>query len=159
MVDSNYATNIDDRGSVTGAIFTVGGAIMNWSSLTQGCVTVDCVHHSLGKSRHLRYLWVKVIWFYQKLILTEEMRPQFWPGFLSFQLLFTLTDDGTFYICWHTRFTCSRYTYSYEEGMYQEYIAYHAYVHECASPSFRCHLLPSVPYCWCMIISHASTNR
>jgi hypothetical protein len=61
MVDSNYATNIDDRGSVTGAIFTVGGAIMNWSSLTQGCVTVDCVHHSLGKSRHLRYLWVKVI--------------------------------------------------------------------------------------------------
>jgi hypothetical protein len=29
MVDSNYATNTDDRRSVTGAIFTVGGTITN----------------------------------------------------------------------------------------------------------------------------------
>jgi hypothetical protein len=41
MVDSNYATNTDDRRSVTGAIFTVGGTITNWLSKTQGSVTLS----------------------------------------------------------------------------------------------------------------------
>jgi hypothetical protein len=41
MVDSNYATNLDDRRSVTGAIFTVGGTIINWISKTQGSVTLS----------------------------------------------------------------------------------------------------------------------
>jgi hypothetical protein len=41
MVDSNYATNTDDRRSVTGAIFTVGGTITNWISKTQGSVTLS----------------------------------------------------------------------------------------------------------------------
>jgi hypothetical protein len=41
MVDSNYATNLDDRRSVTGAIFTVGGTITNWISKTQGSVTLS----------------------------------------------------------------------------------------------------------------------
>jgi hypothetical protein len=40
-VDSNYATNLDDRRSVTGAIFTVGGTITNWISKTQGSVTLS----------------------------------------------------------------------------------------------------------------------
>jgi hypothetical protein len=41
MVDSNYATNLDDRRSVTGAIFTVGGTITNWIPKTQGSVTLS----------------------------------------------------------------------------------------------------------------------
>jgi hypothetical protein len=41
MVDSNYATNTDDRRSVTGAIFTIGGTITNWISKTQGSVTLS----------------------------------------------------------------------------------------------------------------------
>jgi hypothetical protein len=41
MVDSNYATNTDDRRSVTGAIFTVGGTVTNWISKTQGSVTLS----------------------------------------------------------------------------------------------------------------------
>jgi hypothetical protein len=41
MVDSNYATNTDDRRSVTGAIFTVGGTITNWLSKTQNSVTLS----------------------------------------------------------------------------------------------------------------------
>ena len=41
MVDSNYATNLDARRSVTGAIFTVGGTITNWISKTQGSVTLS----------------------------------------------------------------------------------------------------------------------
>jgi hypothetical protein len=41
MVDSNCATNLDDRRSVTGAIFTVGGTITNWISKTQGSVTLS----------------------------------------------------------------------------------------------------------------------
>jgi hypothetical protein len=41
MVDSNYATNTDDRRSITGEIFTVGGMITNWISKTQGSVTLS----------------------------------------------------------------------------------------------------------------------
>jgi hypothetical protein len=36
IVDSNYATNLDDRRSVSQAIFTVGGTITNWISKTKG---------------------------------------------------------------------------------------------------------------------------
>ena len=39
-VDSNYATNKEDRRSITGAIFTVGGIITNWISKTQPVVTL-----------------------------------------------------------------------------------------------------------------------
>jgi hypothetical protein len=41
MVDLNYATNTDDRRSITGAIFTVGGTITNWISKTQGSVILS----------------------------------------------------------------------------------------------------------------------
>ena len=33
--DANYATNVDDRKSVSGAVYTVGGMITRWSSKTQ----------------------------------------------------------------------------------------------------------------------------
>jgi hypothetical protein len=36
MVDLNYATNMDDKRSITGAIFTVGGTITNWISKMKG---------------------------------------------------------------------------------------------------------------------------
>jgi hypothetical protein len=41
VADSNHAANADDRQSVTGAIFTVGGTITNWPSKTQGSVTLS----------------------------------------------------------------------------------------------------------------------
>jgi hypothetical protein len=41
MVDSNYATNTDDRRSVTGAIYTLGGSITNWISKTQPSVSLS----------------------------------------------------------------------------------------------------------------------
>jgi hypothetical protein len=40
-VDSNYATNKDDRRSVSGAFFTVGGTLTNWMSKTQTSVTLS----------------------------------------------------------------------------------------------------------------------
>jgi hypothetical protein len=40
-VDTNYATNKDDRRSVSGAIFTLGGCITNWFSKTQKTVTLS----------------------------------------------------------------------------------------------------------------------
>jgi hypothetical protein len=40
-VDSNYATDKEDRRSVTGAIYTVGGTITNWISKTQASVTLS----------------------------------------------------------------------------------------------------------------------
>ena len=40
-VDSNYATNKEDRRSVTGAIYTLGGMITNWLSKTQPIVTLS----------------------------------------------------------------------------------------------------------------------
>ena len=33
--DANYATNIDDRKSVSGAVYTLGGMVTGWSSKTQ----------------------------------------------------------------------------------------------------------------------------
>jgi hypothetical protein len=38
-VDSNNATNKEDRRSVSGGIYTVGGTIINWMSKTQASVT------------------------------------------------------------------------------------------------------------------------
>jgi hypothetical protein len=38
MVDSNYASNKDDRRSVLGAIFTIEGNITKWMSKTQASV-------------------------------------------------------------------------------------------------------------------------
>ncbi len=40
-VDSNYATNKDDRRSVSGAIHTLGGTITNWLSKTQESTTLS----------------------------------------------------------------------------------------------------------------------
>jgi hypothetical protein len=39
-MDSNYATDKEDRRSVSGAIHTVGGTIINWMSKTQASVTL-----------------------------------------------------------------------------------------------------------------------
>ena len=39
-VDSNYATNIDNRRSVTGMINTIGGTITNWMSKVQNTVAL-----------------------------------------------------------------------------------------------------------------------
>jgi hypothetical protein len=50
MVDSNYATNKDDRRSVSGAIYTTGGTITNWMSKTQPSVTLsstEAEHYSM----------------------------------------------------------------------------------------------------------------
>lgn len=41
MVDSNYATNKDDRRSVSGAIYTIGGTTTNWMSKTQSSTTLS----------------------------------------------------------------------------------------------------------------------
>jgi hypothetical protein len=41
MVDANYGSNRDDRKSVSGAIYTVGGSITGWSSKTQKSVTLS----------------------------------------------------------------------------------------------------------------------
>lgn len=41
MVDSNYATNLDDRRSVSGCLNTIGGMLKNWSSKTQPVVTLS----------------------------------------------------------------------------------------------------------------------
>jgi hypothetical protein len=40
-VDSNYATDKEDRRSVSGGIHTVGGTIINWMSKTQASVTLS----------------------------------------------------------------------------------------------------------------------
>jgi hypothetical protein len=40
-VDSNYATDKQDRRSITGAIYTLGGTITNWVSKTQQSVTLS----------------------------------------------------------------------------------------------------------------------
>ena len=40
-VDSNFATNVDNRKSVTGYITTFGGMILNWSSKNQPMVTLS----------------------------------------------------------------------------------------------------------------------
>jgi hypothetical protein len=40
-VDSKYATNKDDRRSVSGAFFTVGGTLTNWMSKTQASVALS----------------------------------------------------------------------------------------------------------------------
>ncbi|MEL7196344.1 MAG: reverse transcriptase domain-containing protein [Bacteroidota bacterium] len=39
MSDSNFATNQDDRRSVSGGLHTLGGVLCNWLSKTQGLVT------------------------------------------------------------------------------------------------------------------------
>jgi hypothetical protein len=39
--DSNYATNPDDRKSISGNIHTVGGMITSWASKKQSCVTLS----------------------------------------------------------------------------------------------------------------------
>ena len=41
MVDSNYATNKDDRRSVSEAITTIGGTIVSWMSKTQSSTTLS----------------------------------------------------------------------------------------------------------------------
>jgi hypothetical protein len=40
-VDSNYATDKEDRRSVSGGVHTVGGTIINWMSKTQASVTLS----------------------------------------------------------------------------------------------------------------------
>lgn len=39
--DLNYATNLDDRRSVSGIINTIGGMITHWTSKTQNAVTLS----------------------------------------------------------------------------------------------------------------------
>ena len=39
--DSNFATNLDDRKSVSGYVATIGGMITSWSSKTQHVVTLS----------------------------------------------------------------------------------------------------------------------
>ena len=41
FVDSNYATDPDDRKSISGRINTLGGTILNWSSKKQQTVTLS----------------------------------------------------------------------------------------------------------------------
>ncbi|HEY9706752.1 MAG TPA: Ty1/Copia family ribonuclease HI, partial [Oculatellaceae cyanobacterium] len=41
MVDANYATNVDDRKSVLGLIFTLGGTIIGWTCKTQKTTTLS----------------------------------------------------------------------------------------------------------------------
>ena len=41
LCDSNYATNSDDRKSVSGYIGTIGGMITSWQSKTQSIVTLS----------------------------------------------------------------------------------------------------------------------
>ena len=36
LVNANYATDKDERKSVSGGIFTLGGSIIGWSSKSQG---------------------------------------------------------------------------------------------------------------------------
>ena len=41
MVDSNYGTNKEDRRSISGSIFTIGGSIVRWISKIQKSVTLS----------------------------------------------------------------------------------------------------------------------
>jgi hypothetical protein len=41
FADSNYATNEDNRRSVTGNLYTIGGSLVNWMSKTQSTVTLS----------------------------------------------------------------------------------------------------------------------
>lgn len=43
MLDSNHATNKDDRRSISGALFMVGGVLKYWYSKTQLMVTLSCM--------------------------------------------------------------------------------------------------------------------
>jgi hypothetical protein len=47
-VDSNYATDKEDRRSVSGGIHTVGGTIINWMSKTQASVTLSSTEAEYG---------------------------------------------------------------------------------------------------------------
>jgi hypothetical protein len=47
-VDSNYATDKEDRRSVSGGIHTVGGTIINWMSKTQSSVTLSSCEAEYG---------------------------------------------------------------------------------------------------------------
>ena len=40
MVDTNFATNVEDWKSVSGAIYTLGGAIIGWSNKSQRTTTI-----------------------------------------------------------------------------------------------------------------------
>lgn len=41
MVDANFATNPDDRKSVSGAVYTLGGSIIGWTCKTQKTTTLS----------------------------------------------------------------------------------------------------------------------
>jgi len=41
LVDANFATNKDERKSVSGAIYTLGGSIIGWTSKLQGRLAVS----------------------------------------------------------------------------------------------------------------------
>ena len=40
MVNTNFATNVEDQKSILGAIYTLGGAIIGWSNKTQRTTTI-----------------------------------------------------------------------------------------------------------------------
>ena len=46
--DSNYATNKEDRKSVSGLLFFLGGILINWLSRTQAFVTLSSTEAELG---------------------------------------------------------------------------------------------------------------
>jgi hypothetical protein len=46
--DSNYATNKEDRKSVSGLLFFLGGVLINWLSRTQAFVTLSSTEAELG---------------------------------------------------------------------------------------------------------------
>jgi hypothetical protein len=47
-VDRNYATDKEDRRSVSGGIHTVGGTIINWMLKTQASVTLSSTEAEYG---------------------------------------------------------------------------------------------------------------
>jgi hypothetical protein len=47
-VDSNYATDKEDRRSTNGGIHTVRGTIINWMSKTQASVTISSTEDEYG---------------------------------------------------------------------------------------------------------------
>ena len=48
MCDSNHATNVEDRHSVSGGLFTLGGVLVNWLSRTQPYVCLSSTESEMG---------------------------------------------------------------------------------------------------------------
>jgi hypothetical protein len=74
-VDSNFATNKDNRKSVTGFIVTVGGCIVSWSSKTQPSVTLSSTEAEYVAASTCATEIKFIQMLLEEIMPTEEVRP------------------------------------------------------------------------------------